>query len=75
VALGAWRGVGPWWAAFVGWRGARAPDSFPDSDWVVMMLLGTTAAGARRRAANWAPWRGYALMVLWYAAGQRRLGG
>jgi AraC family transcriptional regulator of adaptative response / DNA-3-methyladenine glycosylase II len=74
-ALCALPGVGPWTAAYVALRVARDPDAFPDSDWVVMKLLGTTAAGARRRAANWAPWRGYALMVLWYAAGQRRLGG
>ena len=46
---------------------------FPESDWGVLKALGTTAAGARRRAQAWAPWRGYALMYLWHGGAERHL--
>ena len=61
-------GIGPWTASYVALRVAKDPDAFPESDWVVMKVLDTTAAGARRRAECWAPWRGYALMYLWYGS-------
>ena len=64
-------GIGPWTASYIALRVAKDPDAFPDSDWGVIKALGTTAAGARRRARAWAPWRGYALMHLWHGgAGQ-----
>ncbi len=59
-------GIGPWTASYIALRVAKDPDAFTDSDWGVIKVLGTTAAGARRRARAWSPWRGYALMHLWY---------
>lgn len=59
-------GIGAWTASYIALRVARDPNAFPESDWGVLKALGTTAAGARRRAAPWAPWRGYALMYLWH---------
>ena len=64
-------GVGPWTANYIAMRALKDPDAFPDNDWVVMKELGCTAKQARERALAWRPWRAYALMYLWYAAGQR----
>ncbi|MCZ6657087.1 MAG: helix-turn-helix domain-containing protein [Gammaproteobacteria bacterium] len=64
-------GIGPWTASYIALRVAKDPDAFPESDWVVLKMLGTTAAGARKRAERWAPWRGYALMYLWYGSARR----
>jgi 3-methyladenine DNA glycosylase/8-oxoguanine DNA glycosylase len=61
-------GIGPWTAEYIALRAGRDPDAFPDSDWVVLKVLGTTAAGARKLAEPWRPWRAYALMYLWYAS-------
>ncbi len=71
-ALLAIDGIGPWTANYIRMRALRDPDAFPDNDWVVMKELDSTAAAARRQATAWQPWRAYALMYLWYAAGQRR---
>jgi AraC family transcriptional regulator of adaptative response / DNA-3-methyladenine glycosylase II len=65
-------GIGPWTAGYIGMRVARNPDAFVDSDWVVLKVLDQTAAGARRRAEAWRPWRAYAVMVLWRIAAIRR---
>lgn len=73
-ALLALPGIGPWTAGYMGMRVARNPDAYPDNDWVVLKMLESTAAGARRRAEAWRPWRAYAVMVLWRAAGIRRAG-
>jgi len=62
-------GIGPWTAEYIALRAGRDPDAFPDSDWVVLKVLGTTAARARKIAEPWRPWRAYALMYLWYSAG------
>ena len=69
AALCAIPGIGPWTASYVALRVAKDPDAFLESDWVVLKMLDTTAAGARKCAAPWAPWRGYALMYLWYGSG------
>jgi 3-methyladenine DNA glycosylase/8-oxoguanine DNA glycosylase len=50
-------------------RVARDPDVFLDTDWVVLKQLGLTPAAARRLAERWRPWRSYAVMYLWWAAG------
>ncbi|MCH8141385.1 MAG: hypothetical protein IH908_07295 [Proteobacteria bacterium] len=63
-------GIGPWTAAYAGMRIAKDPDAFPDSDWVVLKLLDATPAQVRRRARDWSPWRAYAVMYLWWGAGQ-----
>lgn len=72
AALCAIPGIGPWTASYVALRVAKDPDAFPESDWVVLKMLDTTAAGARKRAERWAPWRGYALMYLWNGSGVAR---
>lgn len=59
-------GIGPWTASYIALRVAKDPDAFPESDWGVLKALRTTPAGARRRARDWSPWRGYALMHLWH---------
>jgi 3-methyladenine DNA glycosylase/8-oxoguanine DNA glycosylase len=61
-------GIGSWTAEYIAMRAGRDPDAFPDSDWVVLKMLGTTAAQARKIAEPWRPWRAYALMYLWYAS-------
>ena len=66
-------GIGAWTASYIALRVARDPNAFPESDWGVLKALGTTAAGARRRAQAWAPWRGYALMYLWHGGAERHL--
>jgi len=65
-------GIGPWTREYVAMRAGRDADAFPDGDWVVLRELGTTAAGARRRADAWRPWRAYAVMYLWAANARRK---
>ncbi|MFP6837613.1 MAG: AlkA N-terminal domain-containing protein [Pseudomonadales bacterium] len=69
ASLTALDGIGPWTTAYIGMRVAKDPDAFPDSDWVVLKQLGVKPAEARRRAIAWQPWRAYAVMYLWRAAG------
>lgn len=73
--------IGPWTAAYVAMRVLGDPDAWLDGD--VALLAGARAAGvldpgpaspaAHRllagRATAWAPWRSYAAMHLWQAAG------
>ena len=68
-------GIGPWTAEYIALRAGRDPDAFPDSDWVVLKVLETTAAGARKLAEAWRPWRAYALMYLWLAASRAKAAG
>lgn len=62
------RGIGPWTASYVSLRVARDPEAFPDSDWVVLKMMGATPAQVRKQSEPWRPWRSYALMYLWHAA-------
>ncbi|MEM9620339.1 MAG: AlkA N-terminal domain-containing protein [Pseudomonadota bacterium] len=66
-------GIGPWTANYVRMRVSKDVNAFPDNDWVVLKQLQCTAAQARRIAADWSPWRAYALMYLWYAAAQKKM--
>lgn len=80
-------GVGPWTAAYVTMRVLGAPDAWLTGD--VALVAGARAVGVleaslpRRaahrvlaeRAGSWAPWRSYAAMHLWQAAGATRSGG
>lgn len=70
--LEALEGVGPWTANYIRMRALKDPDAFPDNDWVVLKQLECTASKARARSRAWQPWRAYALMYLWYAAGVKR---
>jgi AraC family transcriptional regulator of adaptative response / DNA-3-methyladenine glycosylase II len=63
-------GIGPWTASYICLRVARQADAFPEQDWVVMKVLGSKARECRQIAEAWRPWRGYALMYLWYASGR-----
>lgn len=67
-ALRAVRGIGEWTAQYIALRALRFPDAFPAGD------LGLQKAAAPQRltetqllarAADWAPWRGYAALRLW----------
>ncbi len=72
MQLEAIEGIGPWTANYIRMRAMKDPNAFPDNDWVVLKELGCSAAQARRQAEAWQPWRAYALMYLWYAAGVKR---
>jgi AraC family transcriptional regulator of adaptative response / DNA-3-methyladenine glycosylase II len=67
-------GIGEWTAQYIALRALRFPDAFPAGD------LGLQKAAARddalgsarltekqllARAGTWAPWRGYAALILW----------
>jgi 3-methyladenine DNA glycosylase/8-oxoguanine DNA glycosylase len=53
-------------------RVCKDPNAFLHNDWVVLKQLAATPARAGAQAGAWQPWRAYALMYLWFAAGQRR---
>src|SRR5688572_5845030 len=77
AGLGALPGFGRWTAEYVALRALGEPDAFPDGDLVLRRMAagdGTplTAAGLAARAAAWRPWRAYAALHLWRAAGDRR---
>jgi AraC family transcriptional regulator of adaptative response / DNA-3-methyladenine glycosylase II len=74
-ALGALPGFGRWTAQYVALRALGQPDAFPDADLVLRRLAsgaGTplTASALLARAEAWRPWRGYAALHLWCAAGR-----
>ena len=71
-ALTAIAGIGPWTAEYITMRAGRDADAFPDGDWVIRKQLGATAAGARRLAEAWRPFRSYAVMYLWASAARGR---
>jgi AraC family transcriptional regulator, regulatory protein of adaptative response / DNA-3-methyladenine glycosylase II len=75
TALAALPGVGPWTAQYVALRALGEPDALPYGDWVLRRMAaagGTplTAQQLEQRSQAWRPWRGYATVHLWRAAGQ-----
>ncbi len=69
-------GFGEWTAQYIALRALGEPDAFLSADLVVRRMAaadGTalTAKELDRRAEAWRPWRGYAVMHLWCAAGGR----
>ncbi|WP_454086264.1 AlkA N-terminal domain-containing protein [Georgenia sp. Marseille-Q6866] len=80
-------GIGPWTAAYVTMRVLGDPDSWLTGD--VALVAGARTLGVleeglpgpaahrvlAERAASWAPWRSYAALHLWQAAGATRVGG
>lgn len=69
-------GIGEWTAQYIALRALGEPDAFLSADLVVRRMTATegaplTARELDRRAAAWRPWRGYAVMHLWCAAGDR----
>lgn len=62
------KGIGPWTADYVMMRGLGHPDVFLGTDLVAVNAL--TALGLTvDDAAEWAPWRSYALHHLWASLG------
>jgi len=65
------RGIGKWTAQYVAMRVLGEPDAFPSADVGLLRALGLRSARElERRAEAWRPWRAYAAMYLWSAAGK-----
>jgi AraC family transcriptional regulator of adaptative response / DNA-3-methyladenine glycosylase II len=70
-------GIGPWTAGYVAMRVLGSPDILLTSDLALRqgadrLGLPAKAADLARHGARWAPWRSYAGMHLWRAAGAPR---
>ncbi len=68
------KGLGPWTVSYISARALGDPDVFLPTDVGVrhaLIALGLDASpeAAERRAARWAPWRTYALHLLWDSLG------
>lgn len=65
-ALRAVPGIGEWTAQYIAMRALSWPDAFPHTDYGVLKALGTrNPREALALAAQWQPWRAYAVMHLW----------
>lgn len=69
-------GFGEWTAQYIALRALGEPDAFLSADLVVRRMAAgggapLSAKELERRADAWRPWRGYAVMHLWCAAGDR----
>jgi AraC family transcriptional regulator, regulatory protein of adaptative response / DNA-3-methyladenine glycosylase II len=67
-------GIGAWTAQYVALRALGEPDAMPAGDLVLRRVAAAGAAplstqALELRACAWRPWRGYAVMHLWRAAG------
>jgi AraC family transcriptional regulator of adaptative response / DNA-3-methyladenine glycosylase II len=75
AALAALPGIGPWTAQYVALRALGEPDAFPHGDGVLRRMAAPAGAPVlsapelEERARRWRPWRGYATVHLWRAAG------
>ncbi|HUA23446.1 MAG TPA: AlkA N-terminal domain-containing protein [Steroidobacteraceae bacterium] len=70
-------GFGEWTAQYIALRALGEPDAFLTADLVVRRMAANggaplTLKELERRADAWRPWRGYAVMHLWCAAGDRQ---
>src|SRR5439155_1109570 len=66
-------GIGDWTAEYIAMRALGEPDAFPRGDLVLRRMAGDcTARALERRSQSWRPWRAYAVMLLWQAAGDAR---
>lgn len=75
MALAVLPGFGAWTAQYVALRALAEPDAFPASDLVLRRMAAgggapLNANALEARAEAWRPWRGYAALHLWSAAGQ-----
>jgi AraC family transcriptional regulator of adaptative response / DNA-3-methyladenine glycosylase II len=66
------RGIGEWTAQYIALRALRFPDAFPAGDLGLQKAAAEEETSGRLtekqlalRAAAWAPWRGYAALLLW----------
>ena len=76
AALTALPGIGSWTAQYVALRALGEPDALPTGDLVLRRMAAPrhrvlSARELEERARDWRPWRGYAVMHLWRAAGSR----
>ncbi|MDJ0376616.1 AlkA N-terminal domain-containing protein [Cryobacterium sp. PH31-L1] len=76
ASLVALRGIGPWTAGYVAMRVLGSPDILLTSDLALRQGAGRLGLPVEPRAlatrgAGWAPWRSYAGMHLWQAAGAK----
>jgi AraC family transcriptional regulator of adaptative response / DNA-3-methyladenine glycosylase II len=67
-------GFGAWTAQYVALRALGEPDAFPAADLVLRRMAAAdgdplTTRALEERAEAWRPWRGYAVIHLWRAAG------
>ncbi len=74
AALMALPGIGPWTAQYVALRALGEPDAMPAGDLVLRRMAGRamrplSVRELEERSRAWSPWRGYAVMHLWCAAG------
>jgi AraC family transcriptional regulator of adaptative response / DNA-3-methyladenine glycosylase II len=74
AAMAALPGIGPWTAQYVALRALGEPDALPTGDLVLRRMAAPehgalSARELEQRARDWQPWRGYAVMHLWRAAG------
>ncbi|MGH8496813.1 MAG: AlkA N-terminal domain-containing protein [Gammaproteobacteria bacterium] len=65
---------GHWIAQYVALRALDEPDAFPSTDPILRRMAATgnvplTSRALEARAETWRPWRGYAALHLWRAAG------
>ncbi len=76
AALAALPGIGPWTAQYVALRSLGDPDALPHGDWVLRRMAAPaggavlSAQALEERSRLWRPWRGYATVHLWRAAGE-----
>ncbi|MEU6082780.1 DNA-3-methyladenine glycosylase 2 family protein [Streptomyces sp. NPDC047108] len=68
--LAALPGIGPWTVEVIAMRALGDPDAFPPTDLGLRRAaresgLPSTPAALTRRAADWRPWRAYAVQYLW----------
>ena len=67
-------GIGAWTCELVALRVFAWPDAFPGTDLGVRQALtGWSADAIASAAADWRPWRSYAVMQLWQALAEQRL--
>lgn len=65
-------GIGNWTAHYIALRALRFPDAFPAGDLGLQKALATTGGRLTEKqlaatARPWAPWRGYAALLLWHS--------
>lgn len=68
-------GFGEWTAQYIAMRALGEPDALPGADLVLRRMAGTgqgplSTKAMEQRAERWRPWRSYAVMHLWCAAGE-----
>ncbi len=75
AALVALPGIGAWTAQYIALRALGEPDAFPAADIVLRRMAAVggkslTPRALGEQAEAWRPWRSYAVMHLWRAAGE-----